>query len=308
MKNKPRGKPISPQKLAANRENAKRSTGPQTPKGKQRSSENSFKHGFYGRRLFPSKELFARDGEDYNRVSAAYWNLYSPVGDVEKLYVEKIAVYSLRLARLLGHEQKVLTSSAPFEGRSVDKIVRYESNINRQLEKAIDQLEHLQRAREAASGQLETTGLESDDAISELDEATEKQSDAPKDLIPEQPQGDGASSSAPDAALKTAQPHVARSAKQDPAPTYVEPSNKLAETAGNNPAPPKPNAGAQTLSKVIEQAMSPTPAPQRKDGLGSDENYGTNPPDCSRFIETAEDQELVERMKRGDFDHLEPLE
>src|SRR5271169_3357807 len=189
MKNKQQGKAVSPQKLAANRKNAKRSTGPQTTTGKQRASENSFKHGFYARRLFPSKELLARDGEDYNRVSAAYWNLYSPVGDVEKLYVEKIAVYSLRLARLLGHEQKVLALSSPFEVRSMDKIVRYESSVTRHLEKAIDQLERLQEARKAASDQSEPSGLESDDANSEPDEATEKPSEAPEDLIPEQPQG-----------------------------------------------------------------------------------------------------------------------
>src|SRR5947207_1428360 len=38
-------KPISPKRLAANRKNAKKSTGPRTSKGKQTSSQNSLKHG-----------------------------------------------------------------------------------------------------------------------------------------------------------------------------------------------------------------------------------------------------------------------
>src|SRR5258707_107696 len=38
-------KPISPKRLAANRQNAQKSTGPRTPKGKQKASQNSTKHG-----------------------------------------------------------------------------------------------------------------------------------------------------------------------------------------------------------------------------------------------------------------------
>jgi hypothetical protein len=41
------GKPISPKRLAANRANAKKSTGPRTPQGKSRSSQNALKHGLY---------------------------------------------------------------------------------------------------------------------------------------------------------------------------------------------------------------------------------------------------------------------
>jgi hypothetical protein len=237
MKNKDQKKPVSQQKLAANRKNAKSSTGPRTTKGKQRASQNSYKHGFFGMRLFPNNELLARDGADYNRVLAAYWSLYSPLGDVEKLYVEKIAVHSLRLARLLGHEQKVFAWPSPLEERAVDKIVRYESNVSRQLEKAIDQLERLQEARKAASDQSEASGLESDDANSEPDEATEKPSEAPEDLIPEQPLGVSAPSNAPDASLTTAPLHFEASSKQASAPIEGEPSSRPAETAASNPPP-----------------------------------------------------------------------
>jgi len=266
MKDNQQEKPVSPQKLAANRKNAKRSTGPQTPKGKQRASQNSYKHGFYGTRLFPNNELLARDGADYDRIFAAYWNYYMPVGDVEKVYVEKIAVHSLRLARLLGHEQKVFAWVAPFEARAVDKIVRYESSVSRQLEKTIDELERLQKEREAEANQFETSNLEADDALSNTDEGTEERSETPEELIPEEPQDVSTSNKAPDTSLTTAQPHVETSAKQGSAPTDVEPSNRPAETAAGNPPPPEscvPNAGGQTLAKAVEQAMDPTRAEEQ---------------------------------------------
>jgi hypothetical protein len=302
-------KPVSPEKLAANRKNAKRSTGPQTAEGKQRASQNSYKHGFFGTRLFPNNELLARDGEDYNRIFAAYWSHYSPVGDVEKLYVEKIAADSLRLARLLGHEQRVFAWGTPFEFRSVDRIVRYESNVSRQLQKTIHELERLQEEREAESNQFETSNLEADDGLSDTDEGVEERSEAPEELIPEEPQDVSTSNKGPDASLTTAQPHVETSAKQGSAPTDVEPSNRPAETAAGNPPPPEncvPNAGAQTLAKAIERAMDPAPAEEHKSGLGSGENYQTGPIGSARFIETEEDEEFVQWVKDGkDLDLLE---
>lgn len=275
MKDNQQEKPVSPKKLAANRENSKRSTGPQTPKGKHRASQNSYKHGFYSKRLFPNNELLARDGEDYNRIFAAYWNHYMPVGDVEKLYVERIAVHSLRQARLLGHEQKVFAWGTPFEVRSVDKIVRYESSVSRQLEKTIDELERLQQEREAESNQFETSNLEADDALSNTDERVEERSEAPEELIPEEPQDVSTSNKVPDASLTMAQPHVETSATQGSAPTDVEPSNRPAETAAGNPPPPEncvPSADAQTLAKLVEQAMDLLPAEEHKSGLGPGEN------------------------------------
>lgn len=295
MNDKQQKKTASSEKHAANR-NPNGSTGPRTPKGKQRASQNSYKHGFYALRLFPNNELIARDGEDYKRILAWYRSHYSPVGDVEMLYVETIAVHSLRLARLLSHEQEVLGWRAPFEARSVDKIMRYESNVSRRLEKASDQLRRLQEARKAESNQ-------------NTDEANDEGFEAPKEPMPEEPQDGSGCSNLPDAPLTTAPPHVETNAKQVSAPTEAEPSIKPAEPAANNPPPREkcgPNAGAQTLAKAIEQAMDPTPAEQHKSGLGSRESYETDRIGSSRFVETQEDAEMIERTKRGD--DLEDLE
>src|ERR1700751_2944802 len=227
MNDKQEKKSVSSQKLAANRKNAQRSTGPQTPAGKQQSSQNSYKHGFYALRLFPNKELLAQDEADYNRVLAAYRRHYAPVGDLENLSVEKIAVESLRLARLLGHEQKILACRFPFETRSIDRIGRYESNVSRQLEKAIERLGRLQAVRLAEANQFEPSDLESDDAISNPDEASEQTSEAREDPAPEESLDIKTSTTPP--------PHVEASVQQGVAHTDGEASNKAAETARSNP-------------------------------------------------------------------------
>lgn len=309
MKDKQLKNQVSPQKLAANRKNAKRSTGPRTPKGKQQARQNSYVHGFYGMRLFPSEEILTRDWAGYKRIFDVYWSHYLPVGDLEKIYLEKIAAESLRLARLFGHEQKVFAWGAPLEQRSVSNIVRYEGSVSRHLDKAIDRLERLQEARKAESNRFEPSNLESDDAIWNPDETTDERSEAPEELIPEEPQGVSTSSRLPDAPLTTTQPHVETSVKQGSAPTDMESLNKPTENVASDLPPDNsiPSACEQKLAKAVEHAMDPTPAEQRKSGTGSGEHYGTVGPYPRRLAETAGNVEMIERIKSvDDLDQLEP--
>ena len=57
--------PVSLRKLAANRLNAKRSTGPRTPEGKAKSSRNSYKLGIFARQIFPPTEQGIKEWEKY---------------------------------------------------------------------------------------------------------------------------------------------------------------------------------------------------------------------------------------------------
>ena len=302
MDDEQKKKPVSPEKLAANRENAKRSTGPRTAAGKQRASQNSYKHGFFGMRLFPNNKLIAQDGADYKEIYAGYQSHYLPVGFLENLLVEKIAAESLRIARLFGHEQGVLSSVTPFEYKSIDKILRYESTVSRQLEKAIDQLERLQEQREAETNDFEPTDLESNNAITKTDEATAEGSEPPEDPISGADREVSDSSVAPDAPVTTAQNDEA-GAKQASAPMNERPSNRPPETAIDNPPAPENCASTvavQTLTKLSEKADLPliSPAEEPKDSRESGENHKTNPTYSNRFIETAEDQELIGQIKR----------
>jgi hypothetical protein len=89
---------VSEKKLNANRENAKKSTGPKTPRGKSYSRCNALKHGLFAR---PSTE-FVIMGEDrarYKKLLEDLFEQHQPVGRAEELEVERILVCWWRLQR-----------------------------------------------------------------------------------------------------------------------------------------------------------------------------------------------------------------
>src|ERR1700758_4153416 len=119
------GKPISPQKLAANQRNAQRSTGPRTDEGKAESAKNSYKHGFFARKLFRGGEQASPEGQETTELGKLIWDYYDPVGYLEELLVEKIVCESVRYGRLLGYEQEELGRRHAFFGPAVDRVLRY---------------------------------------------------------------------------------------------------------------------------------------------------------------------------------------
>ena len=79
--------------INANRQNASKSTGPQTPEGKSTASQNSFKHGMYAAQgLFPGE---SRAEFDLHRDQI--YEEYNPVGTIEKHLTELIAIHLWRL-------------------------------------------------------------------------------------------------------------------------------------------------------------------------------------------------------------------
>jgi hypothetical protein len=294
MKQQESKKSLSAKQLAASRNNGNRSAGPKSEAGKRRSSQNAYKHGFYAKFLFPTDELLARDGEEYNRILTAYRSLYSPAGDMENYYVEQIAVHSLRLARLLGHEQKVLAWKAPFECRSPGGIIRYESSISRMLEKTIDRLERLQLARQAELSQLDSSNMEQDDTPSD-DEASEEVSEARPELIPEEPQDVGTSGSVPAASPTTAQQHAESNAEQELPPADGQQAHAPAEAAVSDEP-----TGVSPLVNIIEKATGLPPLEEGESSLESRENHGTDSIGSSNFLESREDGEMIGAIERGD--------
>ena len=143
-------KPTSQRKIDANRANSKHSTGPKTEAGKAKSAENSYKHGFFAARLYPNKELRDGDLDHFNAIRNALHSHYAPSGDLECFWLDKMATDLLRTARALGYEQTVLRKfSAPFEIRSMDRLMRYESTLNRSFAYDKKMLEELQAERKA---------------------------------------------------------------------------------------------------------------------------------------------------------------
>jgi hypothetical protein len=166
-------------KLEANRRNARFSTGPKTEQGKVHSRRNALKHGVLASALLVSKGLGAEDSAEFGELLTILHEDLLPVGVLEEMLVEKIAVCWWRqrralqceagliecalvpvpetdiqfLSRAIGassrvSEQKAIKSHLRLPlGEDLDRILRYETTIQRQLVHAINQLERLQRAR-----------------------------------------------------------------------------------------------------------------------------------------------------------------
>lgn len=154
----------SPRKIAANRRNARRSTGPRTPEGKAVAALNARRHG-----------LLARDpvvpGEDADAYAAVRDRLHkdlAPVGELEEFLVDRVASLSWRLARLTGIEAALLEPDEDdytdysgnertprqvltrvFHGHVEDltTLSRYEVLLDRTLTKVLHELERRQASR-----------------------------------------------------------------------------------------------------------------------------------------------------------------
>src|SRR4051812_4026678 len=90
----------SARRTAANRRNARRSTGPRTAAGKRRSSRNSTSHGIYCRDLVLPGESQA----EFRAYREAYLLRLSPQDVLELLIVDRIVAASWKLRRLQAAE------------------------------------------------------------------------------------------------------------------------------------------------------------------------------------------------------------
>jgi hypothetical protein len=133
----------SPAKLAANRRNAQRSTGPKTLEGKARSRWNAVKHGVLANRLLIFE---ATDREVYEHLLASLCDDLCPANSAEAILVEQIAMSYWRLHLCYGYEADLCRTPSRFAHWS-DRTGRYATAIHRQLLQNLAQLERLQRRR-----------------------------------------------------------------------------------------------------------------------------------------------------------------
>jgi len=118
----------SPQRIAANRRNAQKSTGPRGEEGKTRVAMNSYKHGFYAAPDSKTREQMLRLGEDpdllarFERELTEAWQPTDAmqammVADLARLYADKELLRQAVRARRLDQ----MKSQAEREG-PIDKI------------------------------------------------------------------------------------------------------------------------------------------------------------------------------------------
>ena len=86
----------SQRKIEANRRNSARSTGPRTPEGKRKVSQNAVKHGLTATTLVV---LPHEDAEAYERRLLAWTAELNPKGDLDRYLAERAVKVSWQLDR-----------------------------------------------------------------------------------------------------------------------------------------------------------------------------------------------------------------
>ena len=163
----------SERKKAANRANARRSTGPKTPEGKAAVRLNNLRHGLYSRESLIRGESEADLVAFGKRLRATL----APASELELLLADRIVSTAWRLRRLITVEgglfdkEEVLANT--FGGYSGDRMLRlsrYEVTLDRTLFKCLHELQRLQASRRGEPVPLPeamdvtVTGLDQNDA------------------------------------------------------------------------------------------------------------------------------------------------
>ena len=104
----------SDKQIKANRENAKKSTGPRTNSGKTRTAKNALKHGL----LAQDAVLPGEDPAEFDQHITSFEDTYLPRNRVEKEIVRQIADSSWRMQRLSRIETAVIAAGIDNTRRS----------------------------------------------------------------------------------------------------------------------------------------------------------------------------------------------
>src|SRR5947209_1264628 len=75
---------VSRRKLAANRQNSGRSTGPRTPEGKRRVRFNALRHGLLAKEVIVPIGDEQEHSAEWERLLNERWQDYTPVGRIGK--------------------------------------------------------------------------------------------------------------------------------------------------------------------------------------------------------------------------------
>ena len=143
-------------RAAINRANAQHSTGPRTPEGKARSSQNALGHGLTSRvALLPSEDQAA-----YQEHCRKFFDEYQPTTPTETQLTQELADTAWRLNRIPALEAELLHRAAhpPNEQARIDfdivdahrvmaSLSLHSARLSRQFQRALQQLRDVQAER-----------------------------------------------------------------------------------------------------------------------------------------------------------------
>jgi len=190
---------MTEQKLAANRRNARLSTGPRTEQGKAVVSLNALTHGLRSRRVV----LPGEDPAEFQQLCDNLTAEWQPETPTEGHLVTQIAVAIWKLDRLEGIETYGDTGMIVHEGNLATRIWQQQTRLERSRSKAIADLQRLRQARQGVPAKPEPAVETEPEAEAEITGSTP----APRPPQPEYIMH--AATAASEAAVAVASPPIA---------------------------------------------------------------------------------------------------
>jgi len=133
-------------KVAANRRNAKKSTGPKTAEGKHRSRFNALKHGLTAKVVVVAG---VEDRKTYRRILKDLVKTYRPKGAVEKCLIQELAAWRQKIERGFRIERRNFCENLEeyrYEILEAETIGRYTTSASRNFGRILKSLMELRRA------------------------------------------------------------------------------------------------------------------------------------------------------------------
>ena len=157
---------VSEKKLAANRRNAQKSTGPRTPSGKAIASMNAVKHG-----LCSSKPLITGENEaEFAGFVERWLDEIRPTGARQELLAEQIILAAWQLRRVAGLRAGLLCrrmeSNAKYgsahpmtldmdDYAALGKLDRHQTGLERTYQRCFKELEQLRTEEAQAEDEVQ---------------------------------------------------------------------------------------------------------------------------------------------------------
>ena len=141
----------SPSQIAANRENAKLSTGPVTPEGKLAVSQNRRSHGLLGAfGILPNERLSVFD----DLVQSVHQE-YNPQTDTERRLADSIVQHYWLMQRAIRLQEALLqsvaadpvTTAISADNQKLSLFLRYQTTHERAFYKALNELQKLRNEK-----------------------------------------------------------------------------------------------------------------------------------------------------------------
>ena len=190
-------KPISARKLAANRANAQKSTGPRTAEGKARACHNAVKHGLFAHTIvLPQDDDESRVELDalrdrlrreftpaslleewlVERLVASHWRLRRAYRyETQNIYLSRLSVRDNPLRQIAREAGALYTPDLPAQlpdPKQVDTLIRYESMLDRTINRITAQLIRLRASANRPAESLDSPDDPAPDDEKKLQERT----------------------------------------------------------------------------------------------------------------------------------------